>query len=42
VSRVDPGAPSQPFICKGWVPGLFSKLVTDRLVGKTLDEYEFD
>jgi hypothetical protein len=31
VSREILGSPSQPFICKGWVPGLFSKPITDRV-----------
>jgi hypothetical protein len=35
-------SPSQPFICEGWVSGLFSKPVTDKAVGKTLDEYGFE
>jgi hypothetical protein len=24
-------SPSQSFICEGWVPGLFSKLIIDRI-----------
>jgi hypothetical protein len=31
VSREVLGSPSQPFICEGWVPGLFSKPITDRV-----------
>jgi hypothetical protein len=31
VSREALRSPSQPFICEGWVPGLFSKSITDRI-----------
>jgi hypothetical protein len=30
VAREVLGSPSQPFICEGWVLGLFSKPITDR------------
>jgi hypothetical protein len=31
VSREVLGSPSQPFICEGWVPRLFSKSITDKV-----------
>jgi hypothetical protein len=31
VSREVLGSPSQPFICEGLVPGLFSKPITDKV-----------
>jgi hypothetical protein len=31
VSRGFLGSPSQPSICEGWVPGLFSKSTKDRV-----------
>jgi hypothetical protein len=31
VSREVLESPSQPFICEGWVLGLFSKPITDRV-----------
>jgi hypothetical protein len=31
VSREGLGSPSQPFICEDWVPGLFSKPITDKV-----------
>jgi hypothetical protein len=31
VAREGLGSPSQPFICEGWISGLFSKLATYKI-----------